>query len=173
MAQTEEIGGLYGLLEAIEASPFAEAIRTSIWWFPVVETIHVLAIVFVLGSIAHVDLRLIGAISRERPITHVAAEMLPWTWAGFVVAVISGTALFAAQAVRYVDTIYFDMKMIIMIIAGINMFYFEFVTKKTAVHWDPRCPPARQCPLRRRDVSHLVAGCGHYRPHYWICLIVS
>jgi len=143
MAQTEDVGGFYGLLEAIEAWPFAEAIRTSIWWFPVVETIHVIAIVFVLGSIALVDLRLIGAVSRERPITHVSAEMLPWTWVSFAIAAISGTALFTAQAVRYVDTIYFDMKMIIMLVAGINMLYFEYVTKKTAVHWDRDArPPA-------------------------------
>lgn len=143
MAQSEEVGGFYGLLEAIEAMPFAEAIRTSIWWFPVVETIHVLAIVFVLGSIVLVDLRLIGAISRDRPITHVSAEMLPWTWASFVIAAISGTALFTAQAVRYVDTIYFDMKLLIMIIAGINMLYFEYVTKKTIVQWDRDArPPA-------------------------------
>lgn len=143
MAQSEEVGGFYGLLEAIEAMPFAEAIRTSIWWFPVVETIHVLAIVFVLGSIVLVDLRLIGAMSRDRPITHVSAEMLPWTWASFVIAAISGTALFTAQAVRYVDTIYFDMKLLIMIIAGINMLYFEYVTKKTIVQWDRDArPPA-------------------------------
>jgi hypothetical protein len=158
MAQTEEVGGFYGLLEAIEALPFAEAIRISIWWFPVVETIHVLAIVFVLGSIARVDLRLIGAISRDRPITHVAAEMLPWTWASFVVAAISGTALFTAQAVRYYDTIYFDMKMIIMVIAGINMLYFEFVTKKTVVHWDRDArPPAN---VRFAGATSLVLWLG-------------
>ncbi len=141
MEQTEEVGGFYGMLEAFEALPFAEAIRTGVWWFPVVETIHVLAIVFVLGSIARVDLRLIGVISRDRPITHVSAEMLPWTWASFVIAALSGTALFAARAVHYVDTIYFDLKMVFMIAAGINMLYFEFVTKKTAVHWDREARP--------------------------------
>ena len=141
MAQTEEISGFYRFLEALEALPFADAIRTSIWWFPAIETIHVLAIVFVLGSIARVDLRLIGAISRDRPITHVSEEMLPWTWASFVIAAISGSALFTAQAVRYVDTIYFDMKMILIIAAGINMLYFEFVTKKTAMRWDRKARP--------------------------------
>lgn len=136
MEQTEGMGGFYGFLAWLEALPFAEAIRTGVWWFPVVETIHVLAIVFVLGSIARVDLRLIGAIARDRPITHLSAEMLPWTWASFVVAAISGTALFTARAVHYVDTIYFDLKMILMLTAGLNMLYFEYVTKKTSEQWD-------------------------------------
>nr|TFG54186.1 MAG: hypothetical protein E4H34_02865 [Hyphomicrobiales bacterium] len=143
MAQAEHVGGFYGFLESIQAMPFAEVIRTSIWWFPVIETIHVLAIVFVLGSIAIVDLRLIGAISRSRPITHVSAEMLPWTWVSFAIAAISGTALFTAQAVRYVDTIYFVLKMVIMLAAGLNMLYFEYVTKKNAAQWDREArPPA-------------------------------
>jgi hypothetical protein len=141
MAQTEEVGGFYGMLEALEALPLAEAIRISVWWFPAVETVHVLAIVFVLGSIARVDLRLIGAISRDRPITHVSSEMLPWTWASFVVAAMSGSALFMARAVHYVDTIYFDLKMVLVIVAGVNMLTFEFVTKKTVMHWDREARP--------------------------------
>ena len=141
MEQAEGMGGFYGFLAWLEALPFAEAIRIGVWWFPVVETIHVLAIVFVLGSIARVDLRLIGAISRDRPITHVSSEMLPWTWASFVVAAISGTALFTARAIHYVDTIYFDLKMILMIAAGINMLYFEYVTKKTSMQWDRDARP--------------------------------
>jgi hypothetical protein len=57
----------------------AESIRDSIWLFPVFETIHVAAIVLVVGSIARLDLRLAGLVARNRPVTEISNEMLPWT----------------------------------------------------------------------------------------------
>jgi hypothetical protein len=144
MGNVEHTGAIYGLLEWLEAMPFAEAIRSTIIWFPALETIHVLAIVFVLGSIARVDLRLLGVISRDRPITRVSAEMLPYTWASFAVALITGLLLFSAHAVRYVETIYFLIKMVFILAAGLNMLYFEYVTHKSVAKWDrDPSPPAR------------------------------
>jgi len=143
MEQTPE-GGFYGLLNAIESTSLSEVIRASAIWFPVLETIHVLAVVFVLGSIARVDLRLLGIIDRKEPITKVSAEMLPWTWTGFLVAAITGGLLFTAHAIRYVDTIYFDVKMVLLVLIALNMVYFERVTYKTIGAWDKaERPPAK------------------------------
>ena len=58
-------------------TPMADAIRVSTWLFPAIETMHVLAFVFVIGSIARLDLRLMGVIWRDRPVTEVAAQILP------------------------------------------------------------------------------------------------
>ena len=144
MQQTENAGWFYDFLHALEALPVADAVRTSVVWFPALETIHVLAIVFVLGSIARVDLRLLGVISRNEPISRVSAEMLPWTWASFAVALVTGVLLFTAHAVRYAETIFFDVKMVLLALIAANMIYFEFVTYKSVGQWDRAArPPAR------------------------------
>lgn len=125
----------------LEASSVGTAIRTSIWMFPAIECIHVLSIVFVVGSIARVDLRLLGIIWRDRPITQVSEELLPWTWTTFTVAVITGLLLFSSRAVRYLGIIYFDVKMVLIVLAGLNMLYFHFFTYRTVAEWDLHARP--------------------------------
>src|SRR6266568_2021045 len=78
------------LLRSLEATSVATAIRENESLFPWVESFHVLAITLVIGSIAIVDLRLMGLASRERAAGRVASEVLRCTWAAFALAAISG-----------------------------------------------------------------------------------
>ena len=82
----------------LESTPPAIAISESSWLFPGIESIHVLAITLVVGSITMVDLRLLGINLRERPVGELIAEVLPWTRASFAVAVCSGALLFSSNA---------------------------------------------------------------------------
>ena len=91
---------IHSILDAIQSTPMATAIRETGWLFPTIECVHVLAITFVVGTIAMVDLRLLGFTSRGRAVTRLTAEVLPWTWGGFVVAVATGTLLFASAEFR-------------------------------------------------------------------------
>lgn len=130
-----------GFFEWVESWPLGEAMRSSVWMFPAIECIHVLALVFVVGSIARVDLRLLGVIWRDRPITQVSKELLPWTWTSFVVASITGLLLFTSAAVKYVGIVFFGIKMILLVMAGLNMLYFQFVTYRTVEQWDIHADP--------------------------------
>jgi uncharacterized protein DUF6644 len=122
----------------------AEAIRSNEMLFPWIESIHVLAITLVLGSIAVVDLRLLGIASRSRPVTRLIREVLPVTWCAFAVAVLSGGTLFTSNAVEYAKNLPFQMKMVLMALAGINMLAFHLVTYRSVAQWDeaPATPPA-------------------------------
>jgi hypothetical protein len=122
----------------------AEAIRSNEMLFPWIESIHVLAITLVLGSIAVVDLRLLGIASRSRPVTRLIREVLPVTWCAFTVAVLTGGTLFTSNAVEYSKNLPFQMKMGLMALAGINMVAFHLVTYRSVAQWDeaPRTPPA-------------------------------
>ena len=77
---------------------FPTEIRESVWLFPTIETVHVLALVLVVGSIMTVDLRLLGIANRERPFSELAGEMLPWTWVAFAVAAGAGLLMFSSKA---------------------------------------------------------------------------
>jgi hypothetical protein len=145
-------------LNAIEAWPLSETIRSSPWAFPLVEILHVIAIVFVVGSIARVDLRLLGLVWRNRPVTQVSAEMLPWTWSAFLVALITGVLLFLSSASRYVGIIYFDVKMVLIVLAGLNMVLFHFMTYRSVARWNADVLPP--FPARAAAAVSLVLWLG-------------
>ena len=83
-----------GILDLLQNSGVGTAIRESTWLFPTIETLHVLCIVLVVGTIMIVDLRLLGLASRERAASAVIREMLPWTWGAFALAAVTGGLLF-------------------------------------------------------------------------------
>ena len=91
------------------------------WWFPLIESIHVIAIALVLGSILMVDLRLLGLSARRYRISRISSELTRWTWFGFVVAAITGTGMFITRPAAYADNPAFQAKMILLALAGINV----------------------------------------------------
>ena len=131
-------------LEWLQSTAPAVAIAESSWLFPTIETVHVLALTTVVGSIAMVDLRLIGAAQRHRSVIELTEEVLPWTWIGFTIAVATGSLMFASNAVKYFANGPFRIKMILLLSAGINMLIFHLVTFRSATAWhrDAAIPPA-------------------------------
>jgi len=123
------------LLSWLHHLDFATAIRESGWLFPGIECVHVLAITCVVGSIAIVDLRLIGVTSLNRSSASVASDTLPITWSAFVLAVITGTLVFSSHALGYADSFQFRMKMILLVLAGVNMSVFHLVISRSPDKW--------------------------------------
>ncbi len=124
------------LWERIEFSSLGTTIAESTWMFPTLETLHVIALVSVLGTIFVVDLRMLGWTSNKFAVTAVAKDTLPWTWGAFVMAAITGGLLFISKASSYIANPYFLWKMGMMALAGLNMMYFHFMTWRTVEHWD-------------------------------------
>jgi len=149
------------LLTWIDATPLAEEIRVSLWLFPALEIAHVAAIALVLGSLARVDLRLVGLASRNRSITEISSEMLPWTWVGFVLATVFGVLLFVGQPLRYVEVAFFDAKIILILLAGLNMLAFEYLTRRGVGRWDRAPTP----PLQVRVAGALSLA-------FWISVVI-
>src|SRR4051794_36139801 len=111
------------------------------WVFTTIEVVHVIAISLVIGSIAMVDLRLLGYASTKRAFTEVARPVLRWTWTGFVLAALTGFLMFMSQAVDYFATATFRIKLILIALAGINMLIFEFITVRGVQTWDLNSAP--------------------------------
>jgi hypothetical protein len=110
-------------------------------WFPWVESAHVVFLALVAGSIFLVDARLIGFASRQLRVTYLTQRMLPWTWVAFVGAAITGTLLFLANAVGYVEKTPFLIKMGLLLVAGLNMLFFHASTYRSVASWDTGRPP--------------------------------
>ena len=143
------------LVEWLQASSWAVFIHQTKWAFTTIEVIHLIAITMVIGSIAIIDLRLLGIASTRRPFTELSREILPYTWAAFVLAAVTGSLLFIGQATQYFVTPTFWIKMAIMAAAGINMFIFEFITVRGVKDWDPTPSP----PLPARLAGGISLAC--------------
>ncbi|AKH42201.1 hypothetical protein FHS61_003034 [Altererythrobacter atlanticus] len=122
--------------QSLEYSGLGTSIAESAWMFPTIETIHVIALVTVVGTIAIMDLRMLGWAGTKSSITQMSNDTLPWTWGAFVLAAITGGLLFVSKASSYVINPYFLWKMFVLVLAGVNMMYFHFITYKTVHEWD-------------------------------------
>lgn len=127
-------------LEWLSNTSVAEAIRSGGTYFPWLECIHVVAIALVLGTIAIVDLRLVGYRSHRKSANRLIVEMLPFTWGAFVVAAISGLLMFSSNAVTYAHDMRFQFKMLLIVLAGINMAVFHSTTYRRIHEWDEVIP---------------------------------
>ena len=105
--------------------PTSTALRESDAVFPLIETFHVLAITLIAGTIVTVDLRVCGLIFRGEPLTRITRTLLPYTWYGFAVMVITGLPLFAAEAARLYGNPAFRMKLLLLGLAGLNALLFH------------------------------------------------
>lgn len=117
-------------------TPLSLSIAESTWLFPTIEVIHVFAVCMVFGTIAIIDLRLLGLASTNRDYTEMARELLPWTWGAWAVAASFGTLLVASRPVAYFDNTDFRLKFLCMGLAGINMLVFQFITSRNVAEWD-------------------------------------
>ena len=132
---------MQSLMEWLQAGSLATFIHQAKWAFTTIEVIHVVAISSVIGTIAMVDLRLLGLASTRRSFTELARPILKWTWAAFVLAAITGSLLFISQAAGYFATTTFKIKLFIMFVAAVNMLIFEFMTVRGVQEWDKNPTP--------------------------------
>lgn len=127
----------------VEAMPLAVKITESEWMFPTIETIHVLALTLVVGSIAMLDLRLLGVSTRSMGAMQLSGEVLPWTWSAFVIAAITGGLMFVSAATKYYGNVPFRMKMVLLVLAGINMAIFHRGAWRRVHEWNETVPTPR------------------------------
>ena len=133
------------ILLALRGTTLAASIRGDVpgsaWAFPIIETVHVLALATVYGTIAMVDLRMLGLVSREARVSRLTGELLPWTWTAFAVAVISGSLMYISKADTYWNNPQAQAKFICMGLAGVNMFAYHFGVHRRVAEWDTALPP--------------------------------
>src|SRR6266853_2523667 len=109
------------VLNWLEATRLATRIRDSLFLFPLLESIHVIGLALVFGTIIVIDLRLLGAASTERPFKRMASDILKWTWAAFALTALTGSLMFITNAGVYYHNFYFRTKMLLLLLTGINM----------------------------------------------------
>lgn len=124
------------IFQTINDSAIGTIVRENGIIFPWLEVVHVMAITTVVGTIALVDLRLIGAASTSYPISRLTKALLPLTWIAFAIAFVSGALMFCSNPINYFANFAFRMKMVMLLAAGLNMAVFHLLTMRGISLWD-------------------------------------
>jgi hypothetical protein len=124
-----------GAFAAIERSALAVAMRQELWLYPSVEILHILGFVTLVGSIAVLDLRLLG-LSRQVPVRGLARHVLPWALGALIVIVPTGLMMFLAHATDFVTNRAFLVKLSLIFAAGINAAAFHVGAYRSVDQWD-------------------------------------
>jgi hypothetical protein len=135
-------------------------------WFPQVECVHVIALATVVGTIFLVDTRLIGLTSTRLSFRRISSRLLPWTWAGFILAALTGFLMYSSNAVAYYGNGAFRLKLVLMVLAAVNMLYFELVTFRNVAAWDAAAKPPFAA--RLAGVLSVALWCGVIMTGRWI-----
>ncbi len=129
-------------LEWLGNTPWSVALLESLYVWPFVESTHVLTISLFVGTAVMMDLRLLGVTFKSVPVSEFTGRMLPWTRAGFAVMVTTGLLIFYSAPIRYYHNLFFRMKVVLLIVAGLNVWWFHSRTHRSVATWDrDRVPP--------------------------------
>ena len=125
-------------------TPWSVALHESQYAYSILESVHVWTLALFFGSVILFDLRLLGWTMRSVPVGDVVSRLLPWTVAGFIIMVITGSFLFYAIPLRTYQSIFFRTKMVLLLLAGLNVWLFHARVFPQVAVWgaDPIPPKA-------------------------------
>jgi len=125
----------------LDQTAVGSMIRQSLWLFPAIETVHLLGMAALVATITVLDLRLLGWAMPQRRVSEVTTRLLPWAWLGFAVQVVTGVLLFSSEAVKIYGNPAFRLKMLFLLLAGIQALIFQTVVSRNLPAWDDRPSP--------------------------------
>lgn len=117
-------------------SELGTALRESIYVFPFVESLHLIGLALSVGLILFVDLRLAGLFLRDVPARDILKPLRPWLAGGFALTIITGIFLFIAEAAKVILIAAFPIKIIFILLAGLNAVWFEYKWGRKVEEWD-------------------------------------
>jgi len=124
------------LLQWLHDTQFSTTMRESIWAEPLVETIHVLTLTLFLGFAVLLDLRLLGVCLKRRRVSEVLGQLNPYLFVGFAIMIVSGLLLFSGDPPAFWGTFFFKIKMVFLILAGLNVLIFNATIGRKVAEWD-------------------------------------
>jgi hypothetical protein len=126
---------LTGSGNPIEGLPIAKAMREELWLYPAVEIVHIIGFSILVGSVVMFDLRVLG-LSRRIPVRALARHLLPWSVAALLIIVPTGLLMFSAHAGDFLNNRAFQLKMALLLTAGMNAAIFHTGPLQSAATWD-------------------------------------
>ncbi len=119
----------------LESSGLGEMMRRSAWMYPIVEIVHIVGFVILVGAVVMFDLRVLG-LGRGLPVTVLAGHLLRWSWGGLALVVPAGLMMFTAHATEFATNPAFLLKLALLTAAAVNVAFFHLVPYRSVGDWD-------------------------------------
>lgn len=132
---------LLHLFRVVQDLPVSVAIRESLWFYPIIETTHVLSLCLFLGLVTMMDLRLVSATLRTASVTEVQQRLFPWQMVGLALMTVSGLLLLLSEPLRFYDNPFFRAKVILLVLAIANAAAFHTGVYTRVAQWDTQPVP--------------------------------
>jgi hypothetical protein len=153
---------IFELCVWLEKTSVGTTIRESDWQFPVIESIHLLALTCLVSTSAAVDLRLLGVGAKREPVLQVLSRLLPVAWLGFAVAALTGALMFLSEATKCYASLFFRAKLVLLLLAGLNAFVFHTIAYPKIAKWDE----TGTTPTRAKIAAYVSLI-------LWVCIIFA
>jgi hypothetical protein len=118
--------------EALEQSGWVKTLGETGWMYASISVIHYLTMFWFIGSLAVVDLRVMGLAAKKRNLSDLAGQIYPWAWTGMVLAIISGFLMFATDEGDWAPDPVFHFKLLMMAISIALAIYVQVMAPKWA-----------------------------------------
>lgn len=136
------------LLTWMEGTAIAQFILSSTWVFPMLETLHFIGLILLMGSLYVMDLRFMG-LAKRIPLQAVL-NYVPVALLGFVINLSTGILFIFTDPFRYYSNFSFRLKMLGILLAGLNAIWFKFSVDWKLLMSDPTATPS--------STTRLLAG---------------
>jgi uncharacterized membrane protein len=123
---------LLHLFEWLQHNSWIVTINSSAWISAALELTHYFSFFLLVGSIAIVDLRIMGVAGRRQSATQLSEQVFPWIWTGLGLTVLSGFLMFAGDATEYLHNSVFHEKLYIILLAAV----FGVMVQRNVPKWD-------------------------------------
>lgn len=130
-----------GATDGDPSSSWSQQLAGSLNLWALTEGTHVLSLMLFAGTILMVDLRMLGIAFRTVPYSTLNNKILPLTIGGFVLVTLTGLVLFFSNPVHYYHSVWFRAKIIFLLLAAANIFWFHFRVHKSVAEWDTQPSP--------------------------------
>ena len=138
---------MLSFLAWLESTSWSVSLLESLYVWPLLESTHVLSLGLFVGTAVMNDLRLLGWVMKCVPASEVTGRLLWWTRASFVVMLTTGLLIFYSNPVRYYHNIFFRLKVVLLVLAGLNAFLFHTRVHRRVSEWDLDPVPPRAARL--------------------------
>jgi len=140
------------------------------WVVPTSQSIHIICVAIVFGSVLMISLRLLGVSASGRPVSQVVQTLAPWIYRALIVLLITGTVQTITEPLRQFVTPEFWWKMFMIIIALGLTLWLERKVRNNAAEWD--APDRRPASARLFAVVWLalwigIIYCGRFIGYVW------
>lgn len=152
--------------EWLANTQFSQTLQNVSWIIPAVQSVHIVCIAIVMGSVFLIDLRLLGVAGHSQSVSSLTKRLLPWVWCALVVLLITGSLLAIAEPVRSLMNPAFQAKMLMVLTVGFLTFYFQDVIRGDEAFWE--MTPARRATAKLTALVSLLLWVGIVFAGRWI-----